>query len=40
MAVRQATAVHRDVGYDLEVDTTRSSAADCARSIVAGLHLT
>lgn len=39
MAVRQATAVHRDVGYDLEVDTTRSTE-DCARSIVAGLHLT
>ena len=40
MAVRQATAVHRDVVYDVEVDTTRTSAADCAAGIATALHLT
>jgi chloramphenicol 3-O phosphotransferase len=40
MAVRQATAVHRDVVYDVEVDTTRNSAADCAAGIATALHLT
>jgi chloramphenicol 3-O phosphotransferase len=40
MAVRQATAVHRDVVYDVEVDTTRTSAADCAAGITTALHLT
>jgi chloramphenicol 3-O phosphotransferase len=35
MAVLQAQSVHRDVGYDLEVDTTYSSAEECARRIVA-----
>jgi chloramphenicol 3-O phosphotransferase len=39
MAVRQATEVHRGVGYDVEVDTTRTSAADCARTVVAELRL-
>ena len=39
MAVRQATEVHRDVGYDVEVDTTRTSAADCARAVLAELGL-
>jgi chloramphenicol 3-O phosphotransferase len=40
MALRQARAVHRDVGYDVEIDTTHASAEDCARSIVARLRLT
>jgi chloramphenicol 3-O phosphotransferase len=40
MAVRQATAVHRDVGYDVEVDTTHTSAPDCARAVVTTLQLT
>jgi chloramphenicol 3-O-phosphotransferase len=35
-----ATAVHRDVVYNVEVDTTRTSAEDCARSIATVLHLT
>jgi chloramphenicol 3-O phosphotransferase len=40
MAVLQATAVHEDVAYDVAVDTTRTSAEDCARTIVARLRLT
>jgi chloramphenicol 3-O phosphotransferase len=40
MAIRQATAVHRDVVYDVEVDTTRTGLPDCARTIVATLQLT
>jgi chloramphenicol 3-O-phosphotransferase len=40
MAARQATAVHRDVGYDVEVDTTGTGAADCARTVVTRLGLT
>lgn len=34
MAASQADVVHRGVTYDIEVDTTRISAADCARLIV------
>lgn len=35
MAAAQAELVHRDVTYDLEVDTTRTEAVDCARAIAA-----
>ena len=35
MAASQAEVVHRDVGYDMEVDTTRTEALDCARAIAA-----
>jgi len=35
MAVAQAEAVHRGVAYDLEVDTTRTEALECARLIAA-----
>jgi chloramphenicol 3-O phosphotransferase len=35
MAVAQAEAVHRGVAYDLEVDTTRTEAIECAR-VIAG----
>ena len=35
MAVSQAEVVHRGVGYDLEVDTTRAEAMACARQIAA-----
>lgn len=38
MAAGQADIVHRGVGYDLEVDTSRVSAMDCARVIAA--HVT
>jgi chloramphenicol 3-O phosphotransferase len=34
MAASQAETVHKDVAYDVEVDTTHTSAADCARMIV------
>jgi len=40
MAVRQATAVHRDVGYDVEIDTTATGAPDCARTVITRLGLT
>ncbi len=30
----QADLVHRGVSYDLEVDTSRMSAEECARQIV------
>jgi chloramphenicol 3-O phosphotransferase len=33
MAASQADLVHLGVGYDLEVDTTRTEAIDCAREI-------
>jgi chloramphenicol 3-O phosphotransferase len=36
MAMTQAVAVHEGVVYDVEVDTTDSSALACARQI-AGL---
>lgn len=35
MAASQAEAVHRGVTYDLEVDTTRAEAMECARVIAA-----
>ncbi|QDY81261.1 chloramphenicol phosphotransferase CPT [Streptomyces qinzhouensis] len=34
MAAGQAGPVHRGVHYDLEVDTTRTEAVDCARLII------
>jgi chloramphenicol 3-O phosphotransferase len=37
MAASQADLVHQGVGYDLEVDTTRAEALDCARLIAARL---
>jgi chloramphenicol 3-O phosphotransferase len=33
MAMSQAVAVHEGVVYDVEVDTTGSSAVACAREI-------
>ncbi|MCP2263388.1 chloramphenicol phosphotransferase CPT [Promicromonospora thailandica] len=38
MAAQQADVVHRGVAYDLEVDTSRAEAADCARAIAAHLR--
>ena len=35
MALSQAEIVHHGVSYDLEVDTTRTEALDCARQIAA-----
>ncbi|SEG90199.1 chloramphenicol 3-O phosphotransferase [Actinacidiphila yanglinensis] len=35
MAARQAALVHEGVSYDLEVDTSRSDPASCARTIAA-----
>ncbi|MBD0712349.1 chloramphenicol phosphotransferase [Streptomyces sp. CBMA291] len=35
MAARQAHLVHQGVRYDIEVDTTRTEALDCARAIAA-----
>lgn len=35
MAAAQADLVHRGVAYDLEVDTTRTEALECARAIAA-----
>ncbi|MBA0051110.1 chloramphenicol phosphotransferase CPT [Streptomyces sp. AJS327] len=35
MAASQADLVHRGVAYDLEVDTTRVEAMECARTIAA-----
>ncbi|MGW2920718.1 chloramphenicol phosphotransferase CPT [Streptomyces angustmyceticus] len=35
MAASQAEAVHHDVVYDLEVDTTCAEAMECARTIAA-----
>jgi chloramphenicol 3-O phosphotransferase len=37
MAAAQAEAVHRDVHYDLQVDTARTEALDGARAIAARL---
>ena len=37
MAARQATIVHEGVAYDVEVDTTRTRPAECARAIAARL---
>jgi chloramphenicol 3-O phosphotransferase len=38
MAASQATIVHKDVTYDVEVDTGRAESLDCARLIAA--HVT
>ncbi|MEU1862600.1 chloramphenicol phosphotransferase CPT [Streptomyces gardneri] len=35
MAATQAESVHKDVFYDLEVDTTHTESLDCARIIAA-----
>ncbi len=35
MAAQQAEVVHEGVHYDLEVDTTRTEAMECARAIAA-----
>jgi chloramphenicol 3-O phosphotransferase len=35
MALGQAGVVHEGVRYDVEVDTTRTEAIDCARVIAA-----
>ena len=35
MAVSQAEVIHRGVVYDLQVDTTRTEALECARAIAA-----
>jgi chloramphenicol 3-O phosphotransferase len=35
MAASQAALVHQGVTYDMEVDTTRTEALDCARAIAA-----
>jgi chloramphenicol 3-O phosphotransferase len=35
MAASQADLVHRGIVYDLQVDTTRTEALDCARAIAA-----
>jgi chloramphenicol 3-O phosphotransferase len=35
MAGKQAELVHRDVVYDVEVDTTRTESLECARTIAA-----
>lgn len=37
MAAQQANTVHEAVRYDLEVDTTDTHPADCARTIAAGI---
>jgi len=39
MAAKQASQVHRNVAYDVQVDTTRTSARDCARAIARSLLL-
>ncbi|WP_354637792.1 chloramphenicol phosphotransferase CPT [Kitasatospora camelliae] len=38
MAASQADLVHHGVTYDLEVDTTRTEALSCARTIAAAVH--
>jgi chloramphenicol 3-O phosphotransferase len=37
MATAQAELVHRDVVYDLEVDTTHTEALACAQAVAAGV---
>lgn len=39
MAAMQARQVHQDVVYTVQVDTSRTSALECARTIVTGLSL-
>jgi chloramphenicol 3-O phosphotransferase len=38
MAAAQADLVHQGVAYDLEVDTTRTEAMECARVIAASVQ--
>ncbi|MEU3193719.1 chloramphenicol phosphotransferase CPT [Streptomyces sp. NPDC006992] len=38
MAASQADLVHQGVHYDLQVDTTHTPAAECARTIAAHVH--
>ncbi len=38
MAASQAELVHQGVHYDLQVDTTRTPSAECARTIAAHVH--
>lgn len=40
MAAAQAEAVHRGVGYDLVVDSSRASAIECARAVAARVAVT
>ena len=35
MAASQAALVHRGIVYDLQVDTTRTEALECAQAIAA-----
>lgn len=35
MAASQAELVHRDIAYDLQVDTTHTEAVACAQAIAA-----
>jgi chloramphenicol 3-O phosphotransferase len=35
MAASQAELVHRDIAYDLQVDTTHTDALECAQAIAA-----
>ncbi len=37
MAASQSEIVHRDVAYDLEVDTSHTEALACAQAIAAGV---
>jgi chloramphenicol 3-O phosphotransferase len=39
MAAAQATMVHTDVSYDVEVDTSHAESLDCARLIAAHVNL-
>ena len=38
MAASQAEVVHRGIAYDLQVDTTRAEALECAQAIAARLR--
>jgi chloramphenicol 3-O phosphotransferase len=40
MAAQQADIVHEGVHYDLEVDTTDTAPADCAKTVAAGINCT
>lgn len=40
MATSQADLVHRGVIYDVEVDTTSTSASDCAQLVLDHIRLT
>ncbi|WP_030933860.1 chloramphenicol phosphotransferase CPT [Streptomyces sp. NRRL S-646] len=37
MAEQQAELVHRDMEYDVEVDTTRTESLECARTVAAAV---